>query len=997
MCKKLFIVVLFFVTYFDVIPQSLSVHNFSTDNGLPQNSIYSIVQDDNNFLWIATEDGVSRFDGTEFKNFSKEDGLPYSHVRVIFQDSKKRIWFGTNEGVGVLEGDSNKIINLNETQNFPSDFVYSIVEGKDSSIFFATGDSGLYKYSINKLTKVNLPGLADSLRSLAVDSLGNLWIGTINKGLYKIEGNDFLHPRKVREIRENQILSLFVSFNNTIYVGTENGFYVIDKKKITRYDAKNQFEDIPVSSFIEDKNKRIWIGTVGKGVFEFDGGEFSVFTKDNGLSGNIVLAELEDRRGDLWFGYRDHGLDRLPVEKFLIYNRSNGLASNNVFGIFRDKRGRLWFGHLNSGVTLFYRNKAKILTAKDGILGNGAVAFVQPNRNDVLIGVRGGIARFNNSLNRIDSVFLFKDSLLQKSMVISFEKKNRDTLFVGTTNGLFTYSMSKHTFQQCDSISSIIGNSWVNSIFVDDKNQTVFSTDPAGVIITKHDSLIAHFTIEKGLASNTVFWGLQDKSGNYWFCTDAGISKYDGTLFTTYTVEDGLPVNVVYYGVEEGAKYIYFGTNKGIVRINYKELATLKKDAINIYTKKDGLAGTEMNQFSVFKDVRNNLYFGTHNGVTRFNPEDKPRKFPSNTYIRNIKIITEESEIDTLVQGTLDLKYFMNNISIEYRGIILSDPGKTLYKYRLMGIDKNWTETKENSITYRALPPGNYTFQVKCRNQDGIWSKKSANVNFVIYPPFWKTWWFQTLVVIFIIAMIWALFAYKTRQVKRKNLELARLVRERTKQLQKEKDKTDELIHNILPASAVEELKEKGFVKPRLFGSVTILFTDFKEFTKQAALLPPNELVEELNKIFLAFDNIVEEFGLEKLKTIGDSYMAASGLPQETDDHAERVIKAALKMQEFIKNKTNDYKINWVMRAGIHTGNVVAGVVGSKKFTYDIWGDTVNIASRMESSGVPGYVNISAATYEIVKDKFVCEYRGRIDAKGKGKMDMYLVLRPKEN
>ncbi len=947
-------------------------------------------------MWIATEDGVCKFDGTEFKNYNRENGLPYNHVRVVREDGKNRIWFGTNEGVGVLYPDSGKIINCDAKYGFPKDFVYGIVVAPDSSVYFATGNSGLYRFAKNTLVKVTLSGVSDSLRSLAVDNENRLWVGTINKGLYSFDLSDFSKYIKIKEIGDKQILSLFVDSDNSLYAGTDKGFYLINKGNVLKYDANYQFEDIPVTFFLEDMHNRIWIGTQGKGVFEFDGGEFSGYTFENGLSGNIVLSGLEDRRGDLWFGYRDAGLDRLPVEKFLIYNKSNGLASNNVFGIYRDRIGRMWFGHLDAGVTLYYKNKARIFTARKGIVGNGAVAFIQPNRKEVLIGVRGGIARFNNYKNNIDSVFIFPDSIMKKSTVISISYKNRDTLFLGTTNGLLTYSLSTNSFGNCSKIYSGMNDSWVNNIFIDDKKQNVFCSDPEGVFIFKDDSLVNHLTVEKGLASNTVFWGLQDKSGVYWFCTDAGISRYDGNTFSTYTVFDGLPSNTVYYGIEEGNNYIYFGTNKGVVRINYKDFPRLKKDALNIYTKKDGLAGTEMNQFSVFKDVKNNLYFGCNKGVTRFNPEDKPRKFPSTTYIRNIKIITEDSEIDTLSRSKIELKYFMNNISIEYRGIILSDPEKTIYKYKLVGIDKNWTETKENSITYRALPPGDYMFEVKCRNQDGIWSKTPATAQFIIYPPFWKTWWFQTLFVIFMLALAWAFFAYKTRQVKRKNLELARLVRERTKQLQKEKDKTDELIHNILPASAVAELKEKGFVKPRLFDSVTILFTDFKEFTKQAAQLPPNELVDELNKIFLAFDQIVEEFGLEKLKTIGDSYMAASGLPQETNDHAERVVKAALKMQEFIKTGTTELKINWVMRAGVHTGNVVAGVVGSKKFTYDIWGDTVNIASRMESSGVPGYVNISAATYELIKDKFECEYRGRIDAKGKGKMDMYLVLGEKK-
>ena len=223
------------------------------------------------------------------------------------------------------------------------------------------------------------------------------------------------------------------------------------------------------------------------------------------------------------------------------------------------------------------------------------------------------------------------------------------------------------------------------------------------------------------------------------------------------------------------------------------------------------------------------------------------------------------------------------------------------------------------------------------------------------------------------------------------------MVRLRTRELETEKNKSDELLLNILPVSLVRELKEKGSVQPREFKNVTILFTDFKEFTYTASVLPAEELVKELNEIFLGFDNIIEQNGLEKLKTIGDSYMAAGGLPQEAEDHAIKVVNAAIEMQELIKERNKNSAIKWDMRAGIHSGNVIAGVVGTKKFTYDIWGDTVNIASRMESSGEANQINISAYTYMLVKDYYDCEYRGKVDAKGKGKIDMYFIKERKNN
>jgi class 3 adenylate cyclase/Tfp pilus assembly protein PilF len=205
----------------------------------------------------------------------------------------------------------------------------------------------------------------------------------------------------------------------------------------------------------------------------------------------------------------------------------------------------------------------------------------------------------------------------------------------------------------------------------------------------------------------------------------------------------------------------------------------------------------------------------------------------------------------------------------------------------------------------------------------------------------------------------------------------------------------EHLILNILPSEVAHELQEKGRATPRNYDSVSVLFTDFKSFTKLTTNMNPEHLVEELNEWFMAFDDIVSKYNLEKIKTIGDSYMCAGGIPSPYPGHAYNIVKAGLEIQEHIAAK-NKIRENaglrpWDLRIGIHVGPLVAGVVGKKKYAYDIWGSTVNIASRMESNGEPGRVNISAQTYELVKDKFTCSYRGKIDAKNVGEVDMYFV------
>ncbi len=238
----------------------------------------------------------------------------------------------------------------------------------------------------------------------------------------------------------------------------------------------------------------------------------------------------------------------------------------------------------------------------------------------------------------------------------------------------------------------------------------------------------------------------------------------------------------------------------------------------------------------------------------------------------------------------------------------------------------------------------------------------------------------------------------------KENLEIK--VIERTKELQQakeiveiEKEKSEKLLLNILPEEVADELKLKGEVKPVYFESISVMFTDFKGFTQIAEGLSAENLIKELDACFTQFDKIAHQYRLEKLKTIGDSYMCAGGIPRVNTTHATDCCLAAIEIQGFIDLLRTMKKLKnipyWELRLGIHTGPVMAGVVGEKKFAYDVWGDTVNIASRMESSGTPGRINISYATYEAVKDKFECEYRGKVNAKNKGDIDMYYLNRIK--
>jgi class 3 adenylate cyclase/AmiR/NasT family two-component response regulator len=235
----------------------------------------------------------------------------------------------------------------------------------------------------------------------------------------------------------------------------------------------------------------------------------------------------------------------------------------------------------------------------------------------------------------------------------------------------------------------------------------------------------------------------------------------------------------------------------------------------------------------------------------------------------------------------------------------------------------------------------------------------------------------------------------KEELILNQNKMLEQKVEARTEQLNAEKKKSDDLLLNILPEEVAAELKQTGQCRPKTFSMVTVMFTDFKDFTSVSEKISAELLVHEINYCFSAFDGILEKHNIEKIKTVGDAYMCASGLPTLSYTHAFDMVTAGLEMKSFMLNRRKEKEgkgeIAFEIRIGIHTGPVVAGIVGTKKFSYDIWGDTVNLAARMETSCDPGNVNISGSTYELVKDKFTCTHRGKIQAKNKGEIDMYFV------
>lgn len=255
---------------------------------------------------------------------------------------------------------------------------------------------------------------------------------------------------------------------------------------------------------------------------------------------------------------------------------------------------------------------------------------------------------------------------------------------------------------------------------------------------------------------------------------------------------------------------------------------------------------------------------------------------------------------------------------------------------------------------------------------------------FQILPPWWLTKWSYLGYFLLGAAAIWGYVRWQTYSLR------VRVLR-KTQEIRVQQKRSDDLLLNILPEKVAKELKATGETRPVFFEDVSILFADFKGFTNIVASIPGKVLVQELDEIFKAYDDIVEEVGLEKIQTVGDAYLAACGLPTIDPDHAKKCVLAAQRIIAFLENRNKTEAIKWNVRIGIHSGPITAGVIGKKKYSYDLFGDTINIAARIESASEPGRINVSAYTYRLIKDEIPCTYRGKIDAKGKGELDMYFV------
>ncbi len=980
----IFFILVSTISILDIHSQSLNFHNYSTDDGLPQSTVYDIIQDSSGFIWFGTEAGLGRFDGINVKTYSLNDGLIGNNIEVLFIGRYGGLWIGTTDGLSILFED--EIINYTTSNGLPDDFIYGITEDDEGNVWLATRYGGACKFNGKEIQIFNKDNgfPSDQLLGILKDSKGNLWFASLDKGLIKYNGANFITYSVEDGLLSNYVTDIFEDSDGLLWIGTDIGVTTFNGKTFFQFSQKEGFPEEKVSVIIEDSRGDIWFGLHSNGVLRYDGRQIY---KHSGLESKKIRAGFVDKRGDIWIGTYLGGLCRLPVDWFEKFPSYNGVTFKDVYSIAQDDIGKMYFGHYGNGISIYENGKFKRLTTSSGLISNNITSILFDSKKNLWFGSDRGVINFNGNSKKS----YFNKKGLQLDNVLKIIEDSKGYIWFGATGGVSKYDpltdkiideySTEHGFQE---------KVWVNDIYEDREGVFWFATHYSG-ILTYNGKTFNQIDTSDGLPINNIFSIIQDKKGYYWFATDGkGICRYDGKQFINISEKDGLTSDVAYF-ILENDKELYIGTLDGISILTNYYNEQLSEYKFRYISKSEGIPSGELNQGAYFEDNKGFLWFGTHDGLIRIDPNKKVQNENLSVFLTDITISDGVEEEKFYSSITEDLHYEQNNISFEFYSISFARPNDTVFEFMLEGVEDNWSKTNNNSVTYRALPSGSYSFWVRARNNPEIEGKAKLLATFTIAAPFYKTWWFIASSILFFIVFIYGFYYYNTQQVKKRNEALEAMVKDRTSELEKEKNKSDELLHNILPASLVHELKVYGKVRPRRFNSISIMFTDFKSFTYTTSVLPPEELVNELNDIFKNFDALIGKYGLEKLKTIGDSYMAACGIPSEIEDHAIRIIYAAIDFQKMIKERNKTSPIKWEMRLGVHSGSVVAGVVGTKKFTYDIWGDTVNIASRMESSGQPGEINISGYTYMLVRDHFDCEYRGKVDTKGKGSIDMYFV------
>jgi len=796
----LFFISLFFSTNLPVKADELinaEFEHLSTEHGLSQKTVQSIIQDHNGFLWLGTQEGLNRYDGKKLKVFrhlnNDKTSLSNDYIRDIISDKSGGLWIATQAGL-------NQFIETNET------FKRIEIRGKK--------ENGI-----------------DRLNTLFEDSTGSIWIGTDGNGLFKLdqaEGNIKVSSFKIfKKLENTDVRVIFEDSRGRMWVGTNGkGIFLInsDKNKIKTFyqsPSESKLRYNRIRSIIEDHRGQIWIGSRGGGISRFNelSETFTYYHNDakdaQSLSSNRVYQIFEDNQQRLWIA-TDGGLNIFQPEEnnfVRIQHKASQLSSlsnNRVLSIFQDDGNLLWFG-TQSGLNQWNPITAKFVHYRhtndqsDSLAYNYIHGFSESNDGTLYIATYGGgLDSFNPKKKVFEAPVLpLSNGKKIDNHLTTLLVDNQENLWIGTlSQGVYVYSLKSKKLINFDAneagIKKLSANG-VTDILQDSDNEIWVSTYRGGLNrLKKSRDGFTHYRLndqQNGLTNENIFQVIEDDEGYIWITTDGGgIFKLDkntgkfnnfshikknptslsgnnvtsiyqdtkgrfwigtqgnglnrwsakdrrrGTSnFKHYTIENGLNSSTVNGTIEDGKGFIWISTNRGVSRLNP---AT---DEIKNYNLADEIHGNEFNVGALHKSADNRLYFGGLEGISAFYPseiiENKHLPKVVLTQItsegREVKM---EQPLSHLTQVTFDHQDYL--ISFEFAALDFSQPSKNNYQYKLEGLDEDWINLGVlNRATFTNLPSGSFLLKVRGSNNDGIWSDEAINLQVIVKPAPWASWW----------------------------------------------------------------------------------------------------------------------------------------------------------------------------------------------------------------------------------------------------------------
>jgi len=774
--------------------QNYFFDQFSVSEGLAQSTVYSIIQDSNDYLWMGTQAGVSRFDGLEFVNYTAEDGLAPNGVRAVFEDSYGNIWLGHDAG-GITRYNGEQFEMYEEARIFMDSDITSIIEDTQGRLWVTSTESGA----------VMIPNPDAPVDSLRYEQfLGNRLSDRVFSSYLSDEGVLYFVADPVVKYFNNDSSR----FENLVLKGLPRYFAITSVLKderdqfwfgtyhggLYRYspetDTTEMFDLIKmgmtsnwVSTLYEDRYENVWIGTWGGGVARISpDGTFKVFDERNGLPGRKIWEIMEDKEGNILLGTNENGLCAFKGDYFVSWFEEDGLINSQVWAIEQMQDGSFWIG-TNKGISVLEpREKQKTEIRDFDRLKSERVRFINEDRNgDVWIGVENqGVFTYSRS-----GQFSYEpviNSNIPLSQVTAQTIDGENNLWVGTLDGLIYYEIDRKRMNFLTQGSGLSGNQ-ISSLYADSKNRIWVGVEGEGITLISGSD----FEIPEPGFDFTPTCFVEDRDGLIWVGTEGrGVFVYDPVrkeVKKRMSTDDGLLANLINLLNCDDENNIYIGTNKGLNKF-------IQSDSmIYRFTRKSGFVGIETKQKATCLDQDGNLWFGTVQGVTRYDPHLKPREvIQPLTHITEMMVNYKSYPME---EG-MSLSHNQNSLIFDYRCMTLN-PDAVQFQIMLEGIDNTWRPPgKVTQVTYPALPPGKYTFYVKAKNSDGVWNDPPVSFSFSIKPPFYLTAWFIISCIVAIGLIIFFYIKMRERALVRENRVLEDKVRIRTAEVVAQKEELAE-------------------------------------------------------------------------------------------------------------------------------------------------------------------------------------------------------------